>query len=164
MTKQYTPDDFIPMAVWGKDHWSTLGYIESVIVDANGSGFQVGNDPRMRANRRNFRVMMEECKKPLRPSGNPSTIGYQPLPMDKYGTRLNTGQEVFRHCDWCCVQDMANEGLFASKPDLVAIKAEDVQPGVFLHLTEKGQQIAAALRKHKAAGGQFAFFKWEGAS
>ncbi len=43
----------VPVELWSKDHWSTLAYIETVMVE-HGGRFEVGWDPRMRQNRRNF--------------------------------------------------------------------------------------------------------------
>ena len=139
--QQYSVDDFIPSQVWGKDHWTTLAYIETVATDC--AGFQVGNDPRMRSNRRNFRVM-QGCLKPRRAKN-----GGVGIVMDlEHGSRLNDGQIVSGHDDWSCLQDMANEGLFN-------LDASGVQPGVTLHLSAKGRAWCATLRAHKQAGGTY---------
>lgn len=139
--KQYSADEYVPAALWGKDHWSTLAYVESVATDC--SGFQVGVDGRMRSNRRHFRVM-HECPKPRR--AGRSMVGAA-LASDA-GTRLNDGQVIAGHDDWCCLQDMAQEGLFN-------VNASGIQPGFILHLSAKGQAWCAALRAHKQAGGMF---------
>lgn len=158
---RYTSDDYIPARDWGRDHWSMLGYMETVMVEC--AGFQVGFDPCTRANRRHFRVLREECPKPKRPVPA-SSFGYAVMPPGKYGTRLADGSEVDGHDDWCCVQDMAEAGLLAvtrlrhKKP--MAATAGDVQPGNTLHLSDLGQQVAAALRAHKATGGAFGDFRW----
>lgn len=139
-------DEYIPMNKWSKDHWSTLAYLETVMVDAG--GFQVGSDPRMRSNRRHFRVMHQECPKPKRPTKD-WALG---VVMDaSHGTVLKDGSSVANHDDWMCVQDMAAEGLFTTDVD-------GVQPGETLHLSARGLALAAALRAHKAAGGTFASF------
>jgi hypothetical protein len=138
-------DGYIPMAIWGKDHWSTLAYVETVMVES--AGFQVGADARMRSNRHNFRVMQEQCPKPKRPGKLAMGITMDP----KYGSRLNDGTSVDNHDDWMCVQDMAKEGLFTVGPD-------EMEPGVVLHFSKKGNALAEALRRHKSAGGQFAKF------
>ena len=138
-------DDYIAMNRWSKDHWSTLAYLETVMVDCG--GFQVGSDPRMRSNRRHFRVMHEECPRPKR-----ATRGAGGVAMNaEHGTRLNDGCVVANHDDWMCVQDMAAAGLFT-------VGADEVQPGQTLHLSSRGQDVVAALRAHKAAGGNFAQF------
>lgn len=144
----FTEDDFIPMAYWGRDHWSTLAYIDAVMVEC--SGFQVGRDARMKSNRRNFRVMGQECPKPKRPGDNVSMFA-QPMERE-HATKLNNGQQVANHDDWFCVQDMAAEGLFNQAPD-------DIQPGVVLSLSAKGVQTVNLLRDHQRNGGQLAQFR-----
>lgn len=144
--KTITSEDYIPMKLWAKDHWSTLAYIETVMVDLG--GFQVGFDARMRSNRRNFRVMKDECPKPKRVGPfNPLGI---PMGPD-HGTILNNGKAVANHDDWYCVQDMAAEGLFEQT-------ADDIQPKVNLKLSAKGKELVARLRQHKANGGNFKNF------
>lgn len=156
----FRADDCIPIEMWGRDHWSTLAYAVTQMVEC--SGFQVGFDPRMRANRRHFRVMWEECPRPKR-SAPATSFGYGPLPVGKYGTRLADGSEVDGHDDWCCLQDMAKAGLFAALDEGGAPRPcddVDVQPGAVLRLSPLGLEVAAALRAHKIAGGGFAAFRW----
>lgn len=137
--------EYVPPALWGKDHWSLLAYIETVIVDCG--GFHVGFDPRMRQNRRNFRVMSEQCINPKRP-GPPS----RGIPMDpKYGTRLNNNSFIENHDDWMCVQDFINAGILEGADS-------SLEPGDVLYLTEQGRVLANRLREHKAAGGSFSKF------
>ncbi|KWU17954.1 hypothetical protein [Burkholderia cenocepacia] len=141
----FTADDFIPASHWGKDHWSTLAYIDTVMTDV--AGFQVGSDARMRSNRRNFRVMTAECPRPRRATHRSAEVV-----MDlEHGSRLRDGFVVKNHDDWGCVQDMAEAGLFTVGP-------ADVQPKETLHLSRKGQHWVAELRKHKQAGGSFSEF------
>lgn len=139
-------DAYVPMRMWGRDHWSTLAYIESVEVECR--GFQIGYDPRMKSNRRHFRVMREECPRPKRPT----QIGDIGFPMElKHSTVLKDGRLVEGHDDWMCVQDMASEGLFTAD-------VSDVQPGATLRLSAKGRRIASQIREHKASGGNFSNF------
>jgi hypothetical protein len=139
--QQYSADEYLPSAVWGRDHWTTLAYIETVATDC--VGFQVGNDPRMRSNRRNFRVM-QACMKPRR-----AQCGGVGIVMDlAHSSRLADGDVVSGHDDWNCLQDMANEGLFN-------LDASGVEPGITLHLSAKGQAWCASLRAHKQAGGTY---------
>lgn len=138
--------DYVPMNKWGKDHWSTLAYIETVMVEVQ--GFQVGFDARMRQKRRTFRVMHEQCPQPKRPSRGGMGIPMEP----KYGSRLNDGTSLEGHDDWDCVQDMAVEGLFT-------VGVEGVEPGATLQFSEKGLNLAQALRKHKIGGGVFGNFQ-----
>lgn len=140
-------DDFrtalVPMDRWGKDHWSTLAYLETVAVDHG--GFQVGVDARMKTNRRHARVLMA-CPRPKRSA--PATMAQVMAP--EHATRLRDGTVVPQHDDWACVQDFVGEGLFAD--------GAEVEPGAVLRLSERGLALAAALRAHKAAGGQFREF------
>jgi hypothetical protein len=140
--QQYSADDYIPSAVWGKDHWTTLAYVETVATDC--AGFQVGSDARMRTNRRHFRVM-QDCLKPRRAKAGGIGLVMDPV---AHATRLNDGQTVEGHDDWNCVQDLANEGLFN-------LDASGVEPGITLHLSTKGQAWCAKLRSHKQAGGTY---------
>lgn len=143
MTTEFTCDTFIPMSQWSKDHWSTFAYVEHVMVET--AGFQIGFDGRMKSNRRNFRILKEDCPKPKRPSA--CSLG---VVMDlKYSTVIKNGQQIHNHDDWHCVQDMAAEGLFT---------VTHFEPKDILHLSDKGQQIASQLRQHKASGGSFKDF------
>lgn len=146
---------YIPIEKFGRDHWSMLGYMETVMVEC--AGFQIGYDPRVRSNRTHWRVMREQCPKPLRPMKAPD-LGYQPM-KPEHATRLidGTTAENF-HDDWCCVQDMAKTGLLMLKGETQACSVEDIEPRVFVVLTPLGEQIAAQLRQHKMKGGVFATF------
>lgn len=137
---------YIPMELWGKDHWSTLAYIETVMVDS--VGFQCGMDARMRSNRRNFRVMYQQCPKPKRMGGR-CGIGVA-MDAEKHGSRLSDGTTVSNHDDWCCLQDAQEAGFF--------VDGNEVEPARFLLFSDKGKQAMAALRIHKAAGGTFGNF------
>ena len=141
-------DQYIPMTSWGKDHWSTLAYFQSINIDY--AGFQVGFDPRMRQNRRHFRVMMA-----LQPTTKHNKSSNGVVMADEYGSRLKDKSIVDGHDDWMCIQDMAQEGLF-TVPD-----AEDIEPGAILHLSEHGWRVIIALQKHKASGGTFSNFDVE---
>lgn len=143
-------NEYVPMNKWGKDHWSTLAYVETVMVDCN--GFQVGRDAHMKSNRRHFRIMAEDCPNPKR-TKNSSSLAICMLPQ--YATILNDQQQVPNHDDWCCVQDMAAEGLFT-------VDVSGVEPGVVLHLSDYGHTVVSALRKHRADGGKFSNFSFEG--
>lgn len=143
-----TLDDNVPMNLWGKDHWSTLAYIETVMVDHG--GFQIGLDPHMRSNRRNFRVMSQECPNPKRTKRGMANLAMV-MDIEKHSSRLSDGSTISGHDDWCCVQDMAELGLFTCGQD-------DVEPGVTLHFSPFGRDIANKLREHKASGGNFANF------
>jgi hypothetical protein len=146
--KTFSVSDYIPMSHWGKDHWSTLGYVEVIMVECG--GFQVGTDPRMKSSRRNFRVMAQGCPHPKRPTLGSAFAYAMELTQS---TKLNDGQVVSGHDDWACVQDMAAEGLFQQGPDAV-------EPGTVLTLSEKGVAIVNALREFKRNQGQYGQFRW----
>lgn len=147
----FTSEDLIPMTAWSKDHWSTLAYVESVMTEC--AGFQMGLDPRMKSNRRNFRVMSQHCPRPKRPgSASGRAASSMAMPMDAaHATVVKGGQMVPNHDDWSCLQDMADEGLFT-------VGQDRLEPREMLHFSAKGIAIAAALRAHKANGGKFADF------
>lgn len=147
----YRADDLIPVAMFSKDHWSTLAYVESVMTEC--AGFQVGLDPRMRATRRSHPVMSEECPHPKRPSASSGrSLASTAITMRPgEGTVLKDGTKVPGHDDWACLQDLAEAGYFTTAQN-------DIEPGVTLHLSERGRVVAAALRTHKAGGGQFRQF------
>jgi hypothetical protein len=147
--KVFSEDDYIPASHWGRDHWTTLAYIETVMTDL--AGFQVGSDARMKSNRRNFRIMQRDCPKPKRASNSGLAMALVMEPQ--HATKLKDGQQVPNHDDWACVQDMAAEGLFVQS-------ADTVEPGVVLQFSEKGNQVANALREFKRGGGKYADFRW----
>lgn len=147
--KTFDADDYIPISHWGRDHWTTLAYIETVMVDMG--GFQVGSDARMKSNRRNYRVMARDCPKPLRATNQAASLALVMEPH--HATKLNDGQQVPNHDDWACVQDMGAEGLFAEGID-------NIEPGVVLKFSEKGNRVANALREFRRGGGKMADFRW----
>lgn len=128
-------DELIPLSNWGKDHWSTLAYIETVMIDRG--VFPVAGDPRMRSNRRNYRIM-------------PTDFGVC-MPIDQ-GSVLSDGTIVKGHDDWCCIQDFAAEGLLNKKE-------EEIDLGAKLKLSDLGISLTHKLREHKLKGGTFATFK-----
>lgn len=144
-------DDYVPMHLWAKDHWSMLAYAETVMVDLG--GFQVGNDCRMRQGRRNFRVMHELCFKPRRIKNLPKMSMVMEI---KHSTRLKDGTIVEGHDDWHCIQDMAACGFFTISGGTAT--PEHIEPGVILHLSPLGRSICNMLRLHKASGGNFGDF------
>lgn len=79
----------VPIADWGKDHWSTLAYVETCIVDNGG-----------RLDKRRMR-----CLDALHPQ---FAHGHD---ASGYPTRLRGGMTAEGHDDWSCVEDMVAEGL-----------------------------------------------------
>jgi hypothetical protein len=120
------------MELWGKDHWSTLLYLECGAVDNQG----VVQPCRMR------------CDIDRHPGlVIPGALGY--VPTKKYPTMLKGMALLEDHDDWDCFIDAEAAGL-------VAWDGTGVNPVV--RFTEKGLQAAAALRAHKTKGGQCSNF------
>lgn len=126
----------IPVEMWGRDHWSTLAYIETRIVDYEGV-------PKPRH-------MRNTCHHGI------------PVPAmgldegEEYPTRLK-GQGVrdfiklYGHDDWSCCEDAVAEGL-------LIWNGTGINP-VF-ELTELGRDACAKLRAFKSDGGMFHYFEW----
>ena len=137
--------DFIPPLLWGKDHWTTLLYLASLAVDFE---IRVGYDPRMRHNRRHFRVMIAENPRPPQRNGDKSAphMGHAPM-REEHSTRLNNGKLARGHDDWNCVQDMAAIDLFTIDAAKVDVKAK-------LQFSARGWLWINAVQKFCAAGGR----------
>lgn len=122
----------IPMARWGKDHWSLLAYVETVCVDKHGE----------------IDLQRMRCDADRHPQYVYLRGFGDELHSEKYPTLLRDG-ELPDHDDWDCLDDLENAGLvenvgFTMRPKYA--------------MTDRGHEIAAALRKHKATGGQYAKF------
>jgi len=151
-------DDYVPVDFFGKDHWTTFAYAETVCVDHDG----VLEPLRMRCNWRRHR--------PFAPTESPRSPG----DGAKYPTRLKEGIELKGHDDWDCLQDLENAGLieivsdafrkpFGLKGHEVSI-GERASLGPFPNLTCKvamtplGLKVVIALRDHIAKTSRSAEF------
>jgi hypothetical protein len=127
---------------FGKDHWSTFAYIETVCVDNRG----VPDKERMR------------CNPKIHPGlCNQANVMFQDQP--DYPTRLSgyflpngekdRGRLLHDHDDWSCAEDLEAAGLI-----------EWIGSGVnpVFKMTTYGLVVAGRLRAHKASGGHFATF------
>lgn len=132
MKKKGEQRDPVTVDRFGSDHWSTLAYVEVVVVDHRG----VPDLRRMR------------CDADRHPGlwGHAYVV---PDPRKKYPTRLRGGALLHDHDDHDCVDDLAAGGF-------VEVCGTGITP-VYL-LTDQGRAAAAALRAHKGAGGRFADF------
>lgn len=138
----------VPVHLFGKDHWSLVGYIGSRISshpagDAAGVGMM---DPRnLRCNPERHPVHALEQHR-----------GWK----SDYGTRLagfwKDGQAVpeFRlpyHDDWDCLNDLESAGLITVWSEINA----------FVQFTDIGLHVYGQVMEHKAAGKNFASFRLE---
>jgi len=119
----------IPIENWGKDHWSTFAYAETLAVD--NAGMIVPDPTKMRTNRKIHPFMRN------------------PNDGSMYPTILKNDNVVYGHDDWDCLDDAVKNGL------LMDIGTEINRA---FSLTEKGRTIANLLRDHKTKGGTFKNF------
>lgn len=116
----------IPIENWGKDHWSTFAYVETLAVEHK--GIAIPEPCMMRTN-----------------NGKHGYMG-NPIDGNKYPTILKNNDVVLGHDDWDCLDDMLKNEL------LVDIGTDLYRS---FKLTEKGRRVANLLREHKAGGGTF---------
>jgi hypothetical protein len=135
----YVPGGGIPIEQFGKDHWSTFAYLETCAADHGG----VVSNARMRCHPRLHREFAYDR-------------GFGINDGSAYPTRLKDGA-LENHDDWSCLEDMAAAGLLTAEFRVVRSSAVG-NSEARIRLTEKGQEIAARLRAHKAAGGSFSNF------
>ena len=129
--------DPVPITDFGRDHWSTFAYVECVCVDGGG----VPSLRRMRCN----------------PKTHPQFAHLRTWD-EAYGTRLKGHLEHFprilpQHDDWDCINDLVAAGLMSFSVNFLS-----TSPVPQFKLTEKGQEVAALLRIHKARGEIFSTF------
>lgn len=130
------PDrDYVPMALWGSDHWSTFAYLECRIVDNEG----IVDKTKMRC---------DADRHPGLAFRIPGGMGGGSCP-----TRLIHGVELDDHDDWDAADDLCAAGL---------IEKHGTGLHPIVKLTEQGELVAAALRAHKGAGGSFGDFRFGG--
>lgn len=131
-------NESIPIHKWGKDHWSTLAYLEVRCVDHKG----IPNRGHMRCN--------PEIHPGLCNTANSQEFGGDT--KERYPTRLAGGVEQPNHDDWSCVDDMEAAGL---------LKNEGSGTNPIISLTDYGMIVCNALRNHKASGGSFGNFTFK---
>ncbi len=122
----------ISPALFGKDHWSLLAYVETRCVDDKG-----------KLDKRHLRCNPKGAHSIHAVNANILGPRWEPT----WGTRIKGGQ-LDQHDDWCCLEDLEAAGYVEITS---AVNA-------FVKLTKAGVAMAALLRAHKAAGGQFATF------
>lgn len=126
----YLTQPEIPIALWGRDHWSMLAYLEVRIVDHCGT------------------VDIRNLRADIRINPHRQHMGGD---ASGYPTRLLDGSTASPHDDWSCIDDLVREGL-------VEWHGTGLHP-VFA-LTPLGDRVADALRRHKRHGCAFGSFVW----
>jgi hypothetical protein len=122
----------IPITNFGKDHWSTFAYAETLAVDNN--GIIIPYSMRMRTNHKTHKFL-----------GNP-------IDGSEYPTILRDGNVLKGHDDWDCLDDAVKLGL---------LKDVGTGLNRQFKLTEEGRHVANRLREHKSQGGTFKnFSEW----
>jgi hypothetical protein len=129
-------DTEIEPSAWGKDHLSTLMYAETCCVDHHG---KLASAHMRQGDHRIMRLGWP------RGVDRPSFVNTRPSP-----TRLRGSEVVDGHDDWDCIDDMERAGY-------LVVSGTGLQP--IVTLTEKGWQLAFALRRWRAEGKQLADFQ-----
>jgi hypothetical protein len=122
----------VPIENWGKDHWSTFAYAETLAVEHEG-------------------IIIHE---PMRMRTNHKTHPFLWNPMDGsiYPTILRNGNILRGHDDWDCIDDAVKNGL------LIDVGSSLNRA---FRLTKRGREIANLLREHESNGGKFKdFSEW----
>lgn len=129
----------IPIAEWGKDHWSLLLYVETRCVDYNGT--------------LDFDHLRDKLGR-----GNHRPHGYKWKP--DYGTRLkgyfveggenDKARQLKQHDDLDCLDDIE-----------AAMLIKNIGTGMnpLITMTDLGYTYITQLRKHKGAGGHCSNFE-----
>lgn len=154
LTRQDDDIPIIPPEFFGKDHYSTLAYIECRCVDHDG---KIALE-KMRCNARRHRSLFGHKKKA--PHLSKMRMGWNP----KHGSIMKNGAVPFgEHDDWDCVEDMIACGWIEVEKWGVGSYVNDnpFSSGITLRLTEEGRRVCATLRAHKSDGGSFATFELE---
>ena len=142
---KYEPEgnDYVDIGHWGKDHWSTLAYLESRVIDNRG----MINNLQMRCNSRLHRHFAHVETMLMTDGG-------------KYPTRLQKGIELEEHDDWSCLEDMVAANLLTAQYRENASYPNEIFGNMEarVKLTELGTQVSGMLRAHKATGGTFSNF------
>lgn len=120
----------IPMDEWGRDHWSTLAYIETRCVDYKG-----------RIDIRNMR-----CNGVRHPG-----LAHLAVTFDQFEhpSILHGGKTEPEHDDWDCLYDMEAVGLLVDNGTGI---------NALVALTETGWAMAHRLRRYRAEGGNYQDF------
>lgn len=136
----------VPQERWGKDHWTTLLYLETVAVDRRGKV----EHAKMRTSRRNWRLagivhgqanIFEKDKYPTR---------LRPVRVER--AAYDRVDLIGGHDDWECLQDLADAGLLKWTVDT----NHSTPFPVTVELTDAGREAASEARKRKEQTGRAA--------
>ena len=124
----------VPMRFWGKDHWSTLLYIESICVDNQGK-------PDHRRLQSNMNRHPQFCKE---------VAGYT-ADGSGYEIRLAKGLTIpgDEYDEYDCIDDIERAGF-------IEVSGHGIDP--IYKMTINGMAVAGALRFHKSKGKGYAEF------
>lgn len=131
--------------MFGKDHWSTLAYCECCCTDNAGKGFGTLARNRMRCNKERHPLLSAG----LSWSDNYSSCLKGIDVKDTPEQALEKGTRLRGHDDWDCLDDLEAAGLI----EIISLINCAVK------MTDKGNEVAAKLRAHKANGGRFIDFQ-----
>jgi hypothetical protein len=139
MNKKSKASKPTPVEQFGRDHWNTLAFIETLCVDLKGE-------------------MSDRSRQRMRTNiGTHPLMGFFPYGTDglewkaKYDTRLRDGSQIPNHDDWNCADDCIAAQLLEN----IGTATNPVYK-----LTAFGSRLCAALRAFKASGGSFATFDY----
>lgn len=139
----------VPRERWGKDHWTTLLYLETCAVDRRGRV----EHAKMRTARRNWRLAgkIHGQANIMAPDEYPTRL----LPVQGERATFDAVHLTGGHDDWECLQDFVDAGL-------VTIEVEDETPyvsyplAVTVTLTDAGREAANEARARRAETGRAA--------
>jgi hypothetical protein len=149
----------VPIADWGKDHWSLLGYLMTRAADfkvptpigLSGGGVFSVDRKHLRANEKTHPLLvasdpMGGCRSaggPWGPENGTRLRGYW-----KDDNSKDESRKLATHDDWDCIDDLEADGL---------IETISLVNG-YIRMTKRGASLGSRLMKHKAQGGHFATF------
>lgn len=120
---------------FGKDHWSTLAFLETQIVEKI---FPI-DLRRMRVN---------DSKRAFRNGASIQQLGICKW-QNSWSTKLKDGTVILGHDDIDVLDDLEDVGY---------IKNNGTHINIYPLLTDKGRKVCESIRKHKGDGGFFSNF------
>ena len=145
-----------PVEKFGKDHWSLMAYVEHCCVNGR-DGIGEIDRRRVRCNPNTNHMLAGVYSNDTQWRLNHSTRLFGFFDFDGRSEpekAIAAGLQLRDHDDWDCLDDLEAAGY---------VEVLSLVNG-FVKMTEKGCNVAAKLRAHKAYGGQFAGFRLEAES